>query len=197
MPPEPALFLDRDGVIVEEAEYLSDPAQLCLIPGAGAAIARVNARGIPVIVVTNQAGVARGYFPEERVGEVHERLSALLAAHGAHIDRYYYCPHHPTAGSGAYGRPCSCRKPEPGMLLQAARDFDLDLARSFLVGDKISDLEAGLAAGCRTILVGTGYGRAQSRFLSRLDLRRVALAKDIGVAVDLSLPILSVYRRAG
>jgi D-glycero-D-manno-heptose 1,7-bisphosphate phosphatase len=157
--PREAVFLDRDGTLIEEVHYLAAPEQVRLLPGAADAVRQLNAAGALVVVVTNQAGVARGYFPERRVVEVHERLTALLAEHGARIDGYFYCPHHPTEGVGAYRVACACRKPKPGMLLTAARELDIDLARSWMIGDKPGDAEAGSAAGCRTILVRTGHGR--------------------------------------
>jgi D-glycero-D-manno-heptose 1,7-bisphosphate phosphatase len=187
MQPRPALFLDRDGVVIEEVDYLSHPGQVVLIRGAAQAIALVNRHAIPVIVATNQAGVARGYFPESNVALVHEHLNQLLAAHGAHIDRYYYCPHHPTEGVGSYARACACRKPQPGMLLKAAAQLHLDLEKSWLVGDKLSDLQAGIAAGCQTILVETGYGRAHSQLLEQHGLKNIRLAKDLAQAVDVCL----------
>jgi D-glycero-D-manno-heptose 1,7-bisphosphate phosphatase len=152
------VFLDRDGVINEEVGYLSNLEALKLIPGAARAIRHLNRLHIPVIVVTNQAGVARGYFSEQRVHEIHEALSRLLAAEDAHIDRYYYCPHHPTEGLGPYRLDCGCRKPKPGMLLKAAEEFGLNLKRCYIVGDKALDIETGWRAGTRTILVLTGYG---------------------------------------
>jgi len=152
------VFLDRDGVINEEVGYLDDPDALKLIPGAADAIRRLSRAHIPVIVISNQAGVARGYFPEQRVHQIHEALSRLLAANGARIDRYYYCPHHPTEGVGPYRLDCECRKPEPGMLLKAAEEFGLNLRRCYLIGDKAIDIETGWRAGTHTILVLTGYG---------------------------------------
>ena len=157
--PREAVFLDRDGTIIEEVNYLASPEQVRLIPGAADAVRAFNEAGVLVVVVTNQAGVARGYFPESRVAEVHEHLSALLAEHGAHIDAYYHCPHHPTEGVGEYRVACDCRKPKPGLLLTAARELDIDLSRSWMIGDKACDAEAGAAAGCRTLLVRTGHGR--------------------------------------
>jgi D-glycero-D-manno-heptose 1,7-bisphosphate phosphatase len=190
MPPKPAVFLDRDGVLIEEIGYLSEPSQVRLIPGAGAAVARLNRLGVPVVVVTNQAGVARGKFPEENVRAVHEHLDKLLAAGGARIDRWYYCPHHPTAGVGPYRVLCACRKPAAGMLLTAARELNLDLAGSVLIGDKLSDLEAGAAAGCSTILVRTGYGAEHQKSAppGRFNLRYVA--DDLPAGIDLCLPLL-------
>jgi D-glycero-D-manno-heptose 1,7-bisphosphate phosphatase len=141
-----------------EVHYLSRPEQLCLLPGAAEAIRRLNERAIPVIVVTNQAGVARGYFSEQQVNLVHATLALMLEQLGARIDRFYYCPHHPTAGRFPYRVACDCRKPQPGMLLQAADELGLQLPACYAVGDKASDLEAGRRAACRTVLVRTGYG---------------------------------------
>ena len=176
----PCFFLDRDGVLVEEVNYLATPEELRLLPGAPRAVRLLNDAGIPAVVVTNQAGVARGIFPEERIAEIHRELDRLLSREGARVDRYYYCPHHPTAGVGPYRKDCPNRKPRPGMLLRAARELDLDLGRSVLAGDKISDLQAGRAAGCRTILVRTGYGRG----ITREDLRKAGVAPWL-VAEDL------------
>jgi D-glycero-D-manno-heptose 1,7-bisphosphate phosphatase len=154
-----AVFLDRDGTLIEEVNYLASPEQVRLIPGAVEAVRKLNDAGLLVIVVTNQAGVARGYFPESRVSEVHERLSLLLGAHGAKIDAYYHCPHHPTEGVGKYRVACECRKPKPGLLLAAASEWGIDLTRSWMIGDKQCDAEAGASAGCRTLLVRTGHGK--------------------------------------
>ncbi len=184
MTASPALFLDRDGVIIEEVNYLAEVGQVRLLDGAAEAIARVNRAGIPVVVVTNQAGVARGLFPEERVHEVHRHLLSLLRSRGAEVDAFYHCPHHPTAGQGSYRRECACRKPRPGLLLRAAADLALELGRSVLVGDKVSDLEAGAAAGCRTVLVRTGHGRAVNE--RQLDLERLKL---LGVVPDLAAAV--------
>ena len=180
-----AVFLDRDGTLIEEVNYLAHPSQVRLIPGAAAAVRRLNAAGVPVVVVTNQAGVARGYFPEGRVAEVHAHLSAVLAADGARVDAYYFCPHHPTAGVGKYKAACACRKPHPGMLVTAAADLRLDLSRSWMVGDKLCDLRAGAAAGCRTVLVRTGYGATVGGPLSTVELRLAGVAADLAAAVDL------------
>lgn len=150
------VFLDRDGTINAEVNYLSRPEQLQLLDGAAEAIASLNQAGFKVVIVTNQAGVARGYFSEAVVQTIHEALRKMLGA--AQVDAIYYCPHHPTAGAGVYKTECHCRKPKPGMLEQAARELNIDLRRSFAAGDKISDLAAGRAVGCRNILVRTGYG---------------------------------------
>jgi D-glycero-D-manno-heptose 1,7-bisphosphate phosphatase len=158
-----AVFLDRDGTINEEVNYLGDPNLLKLTPGAAKAIYQLNSHDIPVIVVTNQAGIARGYFNEAQMHLVHQALDLMLAQDNAKIDAYYFCPHHPTAGIGEYKTNCSCRKPEPGMLHQAAQDFHLDLSKSYLVGDKLTDIQAGNQAGCQTVLVETGYGQEESK----------------------------------
>lgn len=156
----PAVFLDRDGTINVEVNYLHRIADLVLVPGTAEAIARLNGAGLPVLVVTNQAGIARGLYDVAAMDLLHAHLQEVLAQHGAHVDGFYYCPHHPDV-SGL----CSCRKPARGMLLRAARDHGVDLARSWLVGDSAGDIGAGRAAGCRTILVRTGYGSAVERQL--------------------------------
>ena len=177
-----AVFLDRDGVINEEVNYLSEPEQLRLIPGAPEAIARLNAANLPVIVITNQAGVARGYYPEAQIALVHTALSHALAQAGAHIDRYYYCPHHPTEGLSPYRLECDCRKPKPGLLRQAAQDFDLDLAQCFVIGDNDSDMALTQTAGCRTVLVLTGHGARVWREW-QYDFRPDHVASDLSAAV--------------
>ncbi len=155
---QPAVFLDRDGVVIKEAHYLAEPEQVRLIPGSAAAIAALNQAGFRVVVVTNQSGVARGLFPLEAITTVHEHIGKLLQEQSARIDAFYYCPHHPDAEVAAFRQDCECRKPKPGLLLQAAAECSLDLAQSWMFGDRVSDLAAGAAAGCRTILVRTGYG---------------------------------------
>jgi D-glycero-D-manno-heptose 1,7-bisphosphate phosphatase len=182
-----ALFLDRDGTIIEEAEYLASPEQVRLIPGAAEAIARLNALGIPVVVVTNQSGVARGYFSEAQVAEVHAHLDWLLAKSSAHIDRYYVCPHHPREGVSAYRRDCDCRKPQPGLLLRAAAEMHLELGKSCVIGDKLTDLDAGARAGCRTILVRTGYGVSHEEEARTRDVRLLGVADSLAEAVELWL----------
>lgn len=153
-----AIFLDRDGTINEDRGYIFRASEFEFIPGAIEAIRMLKEAGYLVIVVTNQAGIARGLYDETDVHELHRHLDRELARHGAVIDAYYYCPHHPDQGRAPYLRECACRKPLPGMILQAADDFSVDLEISFLVGDKHSDIEAGQASGCTSILVETGYG---------------------------------------
>jgi D-glycero-D-manno-heptose 1,7-bisphosphate phosphatase len=155
----PAVFLDRDGTIIREVGYLRSPAQLRLLPGAASAIKRLNQPGFAVIVASNQSGVARGMLTEAEVALTNEALQRRLARHGARVDAFYFCPHHPEVGPPRYRRRCRCRKPSPGMLLRAARELDLDLARSFAIGDSARDLLAGRNAGAGAVLVRTGYGR--------------------------------------
>ena len=153
-----AVFLDRDGTINVEKNYLYKIADFEFIPGAQDAIKMLKAAGYLVIVVSNQAGIARGYFDESDVEQLHQHMQAELAAYGTSIDAFYFCPHHPDEGLGAYKVQCECRKGKPGMLLQAALEHDLDLQHSFMVGDKLADIVAGERAGCKSILVLTGYG---------------------------------------
>jgi D-glycero-D-manno-heptose 1,7-bisphosphate phosphatase len=152
-----AVFIDRDGTINEEKEYLYRTDDFVFIPGAVQAIRMLNEAGFLVVVVTNQSGVARGYYSEEDVHQLHRYVSAQLEQCGARVDAWYYCPHHP-AGRGSYALPCRCRKPLPGMLLEAAGRFAIDLESSIMIGDKLIDIQAGAVAGCRSILVRTGYG---------------------------------------
>ena len=182
-----AAFLDRDGVVVEEVGYLSCAADVRLTAGAAAAIARLNARDVPVVVVTNQAGVARGRFAETAIAAVHAEIDQQLAEQGARIDRYYYCPHHPEGTVEQYRLACRCRKPQPGMIERAAHELGLDPARSWLVGDKLSDLEAAWRAGARAILVRTGYGRETEQQLDASSPRATALADDLEAAVEIMI----------
>jgi D-glycero-D-manno-heptose 1,7-bisphosphate phosphatase len=161
MPMKRALFLDRDGTVSDEVGYLNHVSRLQVYPWSGPAIRAINESPLLAILVTNQAGVARGYFEEEMVGRVHERLERELALHGARLDALYYCPHHPTAGEPPYRQDCSCRKPRPGMLERAAREHGIDLASSYVVGDKYSDVRLAHEVGAKGILVLTGYGRGE------------------------------------
>ena len=182
--PRPAVFLDRDGTVNVEVHYLSEPRQLELLPTVAETISTLNAQGIAVVVVTNQAGVARGYFPEHRLDEIHQRLKQILAEQNAKIDGVYYCPHHPTAGLGKYQKQCDCRKPMPGMLQQAARELNLDLSRSLMIGDRDSDLEAGANAGCLTALVRTGYGEVTSAAIDLTAVRAIGVFATVAEAVQ-------------
>ena len=152
-----AVFFDRDGTINVEVGYLRELKQLVLIPGAGAAIRRLNEAGFKVVLVTNQSGIARGYFTEDFVQETHTLLKRMLQTEGARLDGIYYCPHHPQSGNTRYTRECECRKPGTGMVEQAARELDIDVKRSFVVGDKWIDVELGQRAGAAAILVKSGF----------------------------------------
>ena len=155
-----AVFFDRDGTLIEDVGYLASPEGLRLIPGAAEAVAQLNRRNVLTCVVSNQSGVARGLFTEADLVPIHRRLDNELAARHARLDRIYYCPHHPTEGIPPYNRMCDCRKPATGMLDQAARELGVALGRSFLVGDKTIDVQTGIAAGAKAILVLTGFGAA-------------------------------------
>jgi D-glycero-D-manno-heptose 1,7-bisphosphate phosphatase len=154
-----AIFLDRDGTISEEVGYVNHVSRYRLMPHSLEAIRLVNRAGLLAIVTTNQSGVARGYFRESLVHDVHARLRALAEEAGARLDAIYYCPHHPNEGTLPYRAECDCRKPRPGMILRAAREHDIDLGRSYVIGDSAIDLEAGASAGVPGLLVLTGYGR--------------------------------------
>ncbi len=158
----PAVFLDRDGTLIEEVHYLDRHDRLALFPWTIDAVRLLNRAGFAVVVVTNQAGVARGLFDEAFVEEVHRSLSARLAVGGARVDAFYYCPHHPDASVAQYRGDCECRKPKPGLLHRAARDHGLALARSFVVGDRWIDVEMAGAVGARGLLVRTGYGAIEA-----------------------------------
>jgi D-glycero-D-manno-heptose 1,7-bisphosphate phosphatase len=158
---KPAVFLDRDGTLIEDVGYLDRLDRIALLPWTVDAIRALNRGGFIVVVITNQSGVARGFFTEAFVEETHGHLGAQLAAGGARIDAYYYCPHHPDGTVAAYRRHCECRKPASGLLDRAVRELDLDPARSFVVGDKWLDVELARAAGARGILVRTGTGATE------------------------------------
>lgn len=156
-----AVFLDRDGNVCEDVGYLGDPSMLRVYSYASEAIRRINESSMLAILVTNQSGVARGYFGEDAVLRVHDRLEDELARGGARLDGIYYCPHHPTIGQPSYRQSCECRKPRPGMLVRASADHDIDLSQSFVVGDKYSDVRLAHEAGAHAVLVRTGYGRGE------------------------------------
>ena len=173
-----AVFLDRDGVINEEMGYINHLSRFRLLPQAVPAIRRLNAAGVKVVVVTNQSGAARGYFPASLVEEIHANLQKILAAGGAHLDGLYTCLHGPDEG-------CACRKPKPTLIQQAARDLDLDLARSYAVGDRYKDIETAANANVKGILVLTGYGRGEYDYLRPAQkVQPVFVAPDLEAAVE-------------
>ncbi|MEK6797709.1 MAG: HAD family hydrolase [Planctomycetota bacterium] len=181
---KPAVFLDRDGTIIENSGYLADPSEVRLLPGAADAIRRLHRGGFLVVVVSNQSGVARGLLTERQLWSVHDRLVELLEQYGARLDAAYYCPFlfGPEAKVEAYRRDSDLRKPAPGMLVQASREHDIDLSASWMIGDSLSDVEAGTQAGCRTILLANG--RAKTTTLGAVPNRT---ASTLAEASDLLL----------
>jgi len=183
-----ALFLDRDGTINEEMGYINHLSRLKLLPQAAAAICRLNNAAVKVVVATNQSGAARGYFPASLVAEANKLMEDLLAREGARLDAIYTCLHGPDDG-------CSCRKPRPGLIFQAARELDLDLARSYLVGDRFVDVETAAQAGVKGILVLTGYGRGEWQYFARTPRPQpLYVAPDLLDAVDWILRDLNLSR---
>lgn len=156
-----AIFLDRDGVIIEDVHLLTEPDRIRILDKVPEALIRLHRAGFALIVVSNQTVVSRGLMTERGVLDLHAQIEALLErAEGPHLDAFYFCPHHPAATLPIYRVACECRKPRPGLFLQAARDHHLDLSASFAVGDRMTDIVAGAEAGCRTVLVRTGKHQA-------------------------------------
>ncbi len=155
-----AVFLDRDGCLIVDREYLSNPEGISFLPGVLSGLKKLQSAGFKLLVVTNQSGVARGYFTESEVREVNRHLTELLEAEDIFLNGIYYCPAHPEAEEIVYRQGLDRRKPAPGMLLEAAQDLEIDLDESFMVGDKLSDMVAGKRAGCATVLLLTGKGRS-------------------------------------
>ena len=176
----PAVFMDRDGCLTEEVGYVNHPSRIRLLPRTAEAVRRLNQAGVPAVMVTNQTGIARGYFSEEILHATHLRMEGELRAAGARLDGAYVCVHHPSEGEPPYRADCDCRKPRPGLLLRAAAELDLDLPGSVMIGDKLSDVTAGHAVGAAGVLVLTGYGRGEWEY--RRDGRH---AKPDHVAEDL------------
>jgi len=156
-----AVFMDRDGTISEEVGYVNHPSRYRVFPYSAEAVRLLNDAGWLAILVTNQAGVARGYFTEDLIGEVHGRLQKELERGGARLDAVYYCAHHPTVGESPYRFDCDCRKPKPGLIRRAADEFEIDLERSWMIGDRYSDIELARNAGTRAAFVLSGYGRGE------------------------------------
>jgi D-glycero-D-manno-heptose 1,7-bisphosphate phosphatase len=153
----PIVFLDKDGTLVEDVPYNADPRLVRLAQGAAEGVAALRAAGFRLAVVSNQSGVAKGYFPESALAAVWERLAVLLAEAGVALDGVYWCPHHPAGVMPAYALVCDCRKPAPGLLLRAARELGADVRGCWMVGDILDDIEAGRRAGCRTVLIDNGH----------------------------------------
>lgn len=194
--PRAAVFLDRDGTLLDELGYRASPAGMRLLPGAAGAVRRLNQAGLPVVLVTNQSGVARGLFDEDDLARVHAELERLLAREGARLDAVLYCPHLPPSedaagsdpvGAGGpqrYRRVCDCRKPAPGLYLRAARELGLDRSRSWAIGDALRDLEAARRAGVgQLVLVATGKGRREHERALAAGLEH-AFEPDLAAAVE-------------
>ena len=154
-----AVFIDRDGTLNEDIGYVSTPDELVLYPWAAQSVRQINEAGLLAVVITNQSGIARGMYTEAILDAIHRRMTQELAREGARVDAIYYCPHHPDIGLPSYRMVCECRKPQAGLLDRAAREHGIDLARSFVIGDKASDIKLAENAGARGALVLTGYGR--------------------------------------
>ncbi len=182
-PRKPAVFLDRDGTLIHDADFLSQPSQVRLFPGSAEALKLLRGGGFRLFVVSNQSGVARGYFTETSVKKANRKIQTLLKAKGARVDRFFYCPHYPQGKVKSLAINCDCRKPNLGMVKKAARLYPLDLKRSYVIGDKIDDLmlakKAGVAAG---ILVRTGKGRKSEKQLGRLGSGRTVVVSGILLA---------------
>jgi D-glycero-D-manno-heptose 1,7-bisphosphate phosphatase len=180
-----AIIMDRDGTVCEEVGYVNHVDRVRLLPRSAAAIRAANEAGFQTVVVTNQAGVARGYFAESLVDEVHDRVRELLAEQGARLDGIYYCPHHPDVGPPAYRKECACRKPSPGMLERARDEMGIDLRTSYMIGDSVKDLGAGHRAGTTNVLVLTGYGKGELTYQSHAwRVKPDHVAEDLHAAVE-------------
>ncbi|HVO83529.1 MAG TPA: HAD family hydrolase [Syntrophobacteria bacterium] len=188
---ERAVFLDRDGTINEEMGYINHLDRFVLLHGVAAAVRSINASGLKAVVVTNQSGVARGYFPAAFIDPVHEKMRRLFSGEGAFLDGIYICPHGPPPREGEAG--CDCRKPRPGLLLRAARELNLDLARSYVVGDRFQDVEMAGRAGARAVLVLTGYGKGELEFVGPTSpVKPDFVAADLPQAVESILADLRI-----
>lgn len=164
-----AVFVDRDGVIIEDGDYVHRVEDLKFIPGAVEGLKNLNAAGFQIIIVTNQAGIARGFYTEDEYHAFSNQLLAILERNGVKINAVYFCPHHLTEGVGKYRVDCSCRKPRTGMLQRAASEHPIEASSSWLIGDKTSDIQAGKEFGLKTILVRTGYGGKDAQSMSEPD----------------------------
>jgi D,D-heptose 1,7-bisphosphate phosphatase len=166
-----AVFIDKDGTLIPDIPYNVDPSKIILFEGAAKSLRDLKACGYLLIVVTNQSGVAHGYFEESALNAVKETIQQQLGQEGTSLDAMYYCPHHPEGRIAEYALACNCRKPKAGMLVNAAQNFDIDLSRSWMVGDILNDVEAGNTAGCRTILIDNGNETEWRLSINRLPSR--------------------------
>jgi D-glycero-D-manno-heptose 1,7-bisphosphate phosphatase len=191
---QPAVFLDRDGTMNVDIGYVSSPDQLVLYPWAAESVRLINQAGLKAIVVTNQSGVARGLYDEETLYRIHDRFARDLKREDALLDGIYYCPHHPRIGEPHYQILCDCRKPAPGMLLKAQREHGIDLTRSFVIGDKASDIEMADRAGARSVLVLTGYGRETLSHPEKWPCKPGSIADNLLAAVKQVLDTIFIRR---
>jgi histidinol-phosphate phosphatase family protein len=180
-----AVFLDKDGTVLEDVPYNVDPGRMQLASEAGTGLRLLHEAGYRLVVISNQSGVARGLFRAESLGSVEVRLSELFEAAGARLDAFYYCPHHPEGVVPRYSVECSCRKPAPGLLLRAAQEHRIDLVRSWMIGDKPADAEAGACAGCRVVTIS-----------EQVPHRGELWAPDLGEAANLILSITRPHTRS-
>ncbi len=181
------VFLDRDGTLNVEVDYLRSPEQLQIYEGAAKAVRKLNNAGLITCVISNQSGVARGFLTEDHLTVIHAKLRAELSLEGAKLDQIYYCPHHPTMGNDPYRLECECRKPKPGMFISAQREFSIDLQRSFVVGDSLVDMQAAVAVGATPILVQTGYGGKTLKDCGGHNIQPQFVAESIVDAVEFIL----------
>jgi len=158
-----AIFLDRDGVINKEVNHLSDPNNFEFIEGSIEALKILKQKGFLLIIITNQAGIARGLFTDETLKSIHNKMNKRLKQDGVELDDIFYCPHHPD-----FSGPCDCRKPNPGMIFNAKSKYNIDLNNSFMIGDTLKDIQTGIAAKCKTVLVLTGYGKEEQKNISSI-----------------------------
>jgi D-glycero-D-manno-heptose 1,7-bisphosphate phosphatase len=188
MPGRPAVFIDRDGCLTEEVGYVNHASRIRLLPRTAEAVHRLNAAGVPAVMVTNQAGIARGYFSEDVLHASNDAMVRQLADGRARLDGLYVCMHHPHEGAPPYRADCECRKPRPGLLLRAARELGLDLPTSVMIGDRISDVTVGQSVGAAGVLVLTGYGRGEWEHQRReWTVKPDHVAEDLLDAVDWAL----------
>jgi len=180
----PAVFLDRDGTINEQRGYINHISRFVLLPGTAEAVRLLNEHGFLAIIVTNQSGVARGYFPIELVNEVHEHLKELLRKEGAYVDGIFFCPHYHRGEVGEYTIECNCRKPRPGLIEKARENLDIDMAGSYLIGDRVSDIELAKRCNLKGVLVKTGYGKGDLEYVfPNSRAKPLHVAKDLLAAV--------------
>ena len=176
-----AVFLDRDGVVIREVDHLSRPSQLRFLPGAAAALRKLNRAGFAVIVVTNQAAIAKGLLTEDKLRRIHDFFLDRLAKKGGRVDAVYYCPHHPEGKIAEYKKKCFCRKPQPGMLLRAVRELGLKSRGSFMIGDTTGDILAGSRVGLTPLPVDTGHKGKDGKYAAQPDITVKNLSEAVRV----------------